>query len=60
MGCVNYQSLQCLQTLRNHEESVECLSISPDGRILVSGSWDKTIKFWRLATGKEFLTKKPF
>ena len=32
---VDYQSFQCLKTLRGHDESVECLTISPDGRILI-------------------------
>ncbi|MGB7521273.1 MAG: WD40 repeat domain-containing protein [Spirulinaceae cyanobacterium] len=55
---MNYQSFQCLQTLTSHEGGVRALTISPDGRILASGSRDKTIKFWRLATGEEIQTWK--
>ncbi len=36
-------------TLAGHSGSVLCLSFSPDGRTLASGSSDKTIKFWRVA-----------
>jgi WD40 repeat protein len=56
---MNYRSFQCLQTLTGHEGGVKALTISPDGRILVSGSWDKTIKFWRMATGEEIQRWKP-
>ncbi len=30
--------------------------ISPDGKTLASGSFDKTIKLWNLETGKEIHT----
>jgi len=29
---------------------------SPDGKVLVSGSYDKTVKFWEATTGREHLT----
>ena len=28
------------------------IAFSPDGRWLVSGSWDKTIKIWEVDTGR--------
>ncbi len=34
------------------------VAFSPDGKRLVSGSGDKTIKLWDTATGKELLTLK--
>lgn len=34
------------------------LAISPDGKTLVSGSKDKTIKVWNLSTGEELRTLK--
>lgn len=40
------------QTLSAHNDWVRCLSFTPDGTHLVSGSFDKTIKLWQLSTGK--------
>jgi WD40 repeat protein len=39
------------QTISAHSDWVRCLSFTPDGTKLVSGSFDKTIKLWELATG---------
>ena len=38
--------------LKGHTERVTCLAISCDGRILISGGQDKTIKFWDLQERK--------
>jgi len=40
------------RTLTGHSDVVEAIAISPDGRTLVSGSHDKTIKLWSLSTGE--------
>ena len=40
------------QTLTGHSGSVYSVAISPDRRTLASGSGDKTIKIWNLATGE--------
>src|SRR5262245_13145665 len=40
-------------TLKGHSGEVWPVAYSPDGRTLASGSWDKTIKLWEMATGKE-------
>jgi WD40 repeat protein len=37
---------------------VNALAISPDGQVLASGSADKTIKLWHLATGQLIRTLK--
>jgi len=37
---------------------VYSVSYSPDGKTLASGSYDKTVKLWDAATGKELATLK--
>jgi len=37
--------------LSEHAELVTCLTFSSDGKSLVSGSLDKTVKFWDVQTG---------
>jgi len=45
-------------TLKGHLSAVTCVAISPDGRRVVSGSRDKTLKVWDVATGKCLATLK--
>ena len=45
---------ELLETLREHSGDVWGVAFTPDGHGLVSGSWDKTLKYWdisRLADG---------
>jgi WD40 repeat protein len=44
------------KTLIGHSSSVNAVAISPDGKILASGSRDKTIKLWNLVTGEQIRT----
>lgn len=47
---LKHQKWRCVYTLPGHSSFVNSLAISPDGKILASGSWDKTIKIWNLET----------
>ncbi len=46
------QSGAPLRTLTGHIDVIPALAISPDGKLLVSGSADKTIRLWDLHTGQ--------
>jgi serine/threonine protein kinase len=43
-------------TLTGHSDVVRSVAISPDGKMLASGSADKTIKLWNLANGQAIRT----
>ena len=40
-------------TLTGHSEDVTSVAYSPDGKHVVSGSLDSTVKIWDTVTGKE-------
>ena len=48
-----------LITLKGHSDwfgGVNSVAFSPDSKVIVSGSKDKTIKIWRVETGEEIMT----
>jgi WD40 repeat protein len=40
-------------TLKGHTEMVYAIAFSPDGRHVLTGSFDNTLRLWEAATGKE-------
>jgi WD40 repeat protein len=52
------ESAEQPRTLRGHASDVNSVAFSPNGQILASGSDDKAIKLWDVATGKETYTFK--
>ncbi|MCL1470115.1 WD40 repeat domain-containing protein [Argonema antarcticum] len=45
-----------LRTLIGHTGAILTLAVTPDGKWIISGSSDKTIKIWNLKTGAEIFT----
>lgn len=41
------------RTLKAHSGWVTAVAFSPDGQRLASGSWDRTVKFWEVTSGKQ-------
>ena len=39
--------------LKGHKGQVSAVAFSPDGRTLMTGSWDQTVRLWDVATGLE-------
>ncbi len=42
---------QARMVLQGHTGAVWAVAVTPDGKTVVSGSWDRTLKVWDLATG---------
>ena len=52
------RGLQPSQTLKltGHTAGINSVALGPDGKLLASGSDDKTIRLWDLTTGKAIVT----
>jgi len=42
-----------LKTFSGHSDSVNAVAVTPNGKKVISGSGDKTLRLWNLATGKK-------
>ncbi|HJR07877.1 MAG TPA: caspase family protein [Pyrinomonadaceae bacterium] len=45
-----------IRTLSGHTDFVSTVAYSLDGKLIVSGSWDRTLKVWDAQTGAELAT----
>ncbi|MFM6726125.1 MAG: WD40 repeat domain-containing protein, partial [Dolichospermum sp.] len=45
-------------TLTGHSDYVNAIAVTPDGKTVISGSDDNTIKIWNLETGRKKFTFK--
>ena len=48
----NNGSHKLIKTFADHDDAISQIKYSPDGKIIASASWDKTIKLWHADTGK--------
>ena len=46
------QDGECLASFEGHMGLITCASITPDGKYIVSGSADKTLRLWNVETGE--------
>ena len=44
---------ECVAVYRGHTDTVQAVAVSPDRPMVASGSWDKTIKIWRIPAASE-------
>ncbi|MDY7012097.1 MAG: DnaJ domain-containing protein [Cyanobacteriota bacterium] len=48
----------CVGTFEKHADVVTSVAISPDGKVLATGSYDQTIILWQLSSGRTLRTLK--
>jgi WD40 repeat protein len=56
-ACLWDLSGNMLQVFKDHEGGIRSVAFSPDGKSILTGSWDKTVRQWEIKeTHKEFRT----
>ncbi len=49
-----------VRTLKGHKNRVNSVHFSSDGKYIISGSWDETLKLWKIESGEEIRTFKGY
>ena len=52
----NVPSGALLRSMTGHKERITKVTFSPDGSMIASSSWDKTVRLWNVASGDELQT----
>ena len=47
-----------IKTFTGHKDNVRSVVFSPNGEYLASGSYDRTIKVWKVSSGESIKTLK--
>jgi WD40 repeat protein len=55
----DYSKMEVIATLKGHKERVLYLSVSPDGKKIVTGAGDESIRFWEVFKREESKLRSP-
>ena len=58
MSSLDMTSSKCNATLHGHTFSVNCVTISSDGKMIASGGNDSTVKVWDMDSGSSYVTRQ--
>ncbi|GIL15523.1 MAG: hypothetical protein BroJett039_06960 [Chloroflexota bacterium] len=53
IGIGNVGNIRELSSLHGHSDFINGIDFSPDSSLLVSGSWDSTVRLWNVRTGEQ-------